>query len=372
MAAILVVNAGSSSIKFSMYAVKDGTELALVSKGQIDGIGSTPRLRAVDGRGAKLVDQSFGAGQVPDVPAAMVRVSGWLRGITTATSLSRSATASCTGGPAFRRRSSSDEVLAGLERLVPLAPLHQPYSIQPMRAVQARLPGTLQVACFDTAFHRGHPEVADRYALSDDLYREGVRRYGFHGLSYEYIVHRLRTVAPELARGRVVIAHLGSGASMCAVQDGQSMDSSMGFTALDGLPMGTRCGQLDPGVVLYLVAEKGYGSKGSRAPSLPRLGTARALGPQQRRARAPRESGPESPAGPGLLHVPSGSGLAALAGALEGSTASCSRRASARTRRRSASASAPAPRGSGCIWTPPRTVPAARASAPSSRASPRG
>ena len=260
MDAILVVNAGSSSIKFSMYAVKDGTDLALVSKGQIDGIGSAPRLRAVDGRGAQLVDQSFGAGQVPDVPAAMVRVAGWLRAHHASDEPVAVGHRVVHGGPSFSAPVVvDDQVLARLERLVPLAPLHQPYSIQPMRAVQDRLPGTLQVACFDTAFHRGHPEVADRYALPDDLYREGVRRYGFHGLSYEYIVRRLRTVAPEVARGRVVIAHLGSGSSMCAVEDGRSVDSTMGFTALDGLPMGTRCGQLDPGVVLYLVAEKGYG-----------------------------------------------------------------------------------------------------------------
>ena len=262
MDAILVVNAGSSSIKFSMYAVKDGTDLALVSKGQIDGIGSAPRLRAVDGRGAQLVDQSFGAGQVPDVPAAMVRVAGWLRAHHASDEPVAVGHRVVHGGPSFSAPVVvDDQVLARLERLVPLAPLHQPYSIQPMRAVQDRLPGTLQVACFDTAFHRGHPEVADRYALPDDLYREGVRRYGFHGLSYEYIVRRLRTVAPEIARGRVVIAHLGSGSSMCAVEDGRSVDSTMGFTALDGLPMGTRCGQLDPGVVLYLVAEKGYGWK---------------------------------------------------------------------------------------------------------------
>ena len=262
MDAILVVNAGSSSIKFSLYAVKDGTDLALVSKGQIDGIGSAPRLRAVDGRGAQLVDQSFGAGQVPDVPAAMVRVAGWLRAHHASDEPVAVGHRVVHGGPNFSAPVVvDDQVLARLERLVPLAPLHQPYAIQPMRAVQDRLPGTLQVACFDTAFHRGHPEVADRYALPDDLYREGVRRYGFHGLSYEYIVRRLRTVAPEIARGRVVIAHLGSGSSMCAVEDGRSVDSTMGFTALDGLPMGTRCGQLDPGVVLYLVAEKGYGCK---------------------------------------------------------------------------------------------------------------
>jgi acetate kinase len=147
-------------------------------------------------------------------------------------------------------------VLKTLERFVPLAPLHQPHALRPIRTLASRFPGILQVACFDTAFHRGHAEVADRYALPEGLYQEGIRRYGFHGLSYEYVAGRLAAVAPEIARGRVVVCHLGSGASMCAIADGRSVDSTMGFTALDGLPMGTRCGQLDPGVVLYLLTER--------------------------------------------------------------------------------------------------------------------
>ena len=301
----------------------------------------------------------------------MVRVAGWLRAHHASDEPVAVGHRVVHGGPSFSAPVVvNDQVLAGLERLVPLAPLHQPYSIQPMRAVQERLPGALQVACFDTAFHRGHPEVADRYALPDDLYREGVRRYGFHGLSYEYIVRRLRTVAPEIGRGRVVIAHLGSGASMCAVEDGRSVDSTMGFTALDGLPMGTRCGQLDPGVVLYLVAEKGYGSKDLER-LLPRLGTARALGHQQRRRRAPCE--PRSPGWPSTTSRTESLGSSPPSPARSAdSTASCSRRVSARTRRKFASASAPAPRGSGCISTLPRTALAVRASAPPSRASPPG
>jgi acetate kinase len=151
-----------------------------------------------------------------------------------------------------------DDLLADLDRLVSLAPLHQPHNIGPIRTIRARFPGTPQVACFDTAFHRAHPEVADRYALPEALYREGVRRYGFHGLSYEYIARTLPRVAPDVAEGAVVVAHLGSGASMCALRNRRSLDSTMGFTALDGLPMGTRCGQLDPGVVLHLLNEKGW------------------------------------------------------------------------------------------------------------------
>jgi acetate kinase len=259
---ILVVNAGSSSIKFSSYAIGDGRTLHLASKGQMDGIGTQARLRAQDAQGAALTDQKFATVDVPDIPAAMAAVGGWLRthlggGLPVAVG-HRIAH----GGPAYAAPLKVDEiVLAALERLVPLAPLHQPYNIGPIRTIQARFPGIPQVACFDTAFHRGHGDVADRYALPDALYQEGVRRYGFHGLSYEYIARTLPRVAPEVAQGRVVVAHLGSGASMCAVRAGRSVDSTMGFTALDGLPMGTRCGQLDPGVVLFLLTQKGWSSK---------------------------------------------------------------------------------------------------------------
>jgi acetate kinase len=148
-------------------------------------------------------------------------------------------------------------VVASLEQYVSLAPLHQPNDLAPIRSLLTRRPELLQVACFDTAFHRGHSAVADHFAIPERFFVEGVRRYGFHGLSYEYIAQRLREVAPDMARGRVIVAHLGSGASMCAMADGRSVESTMGFTALDGLPMGTRPGQIDPGVLLYLLTEKG-------------------------------------------------------------------------------------------------------------------
>ncbi len=150
----------------------------------------------------------------------------------------------------------TDEVLGRLRQVIPLAPLHEPHNIAGILAAQEAWPHVQQVACFDTAFHRDHPFVNDVFALPRRFYDEGVRRYGFHGLSYEYIVSRLREIAPLYAAGRVVVAHLGNGASMCAIRDGHSIASSMGFTALDGLPMGTRCGQLDPGVLLYLMQEK--------------------------------------------------------------------------------------------------------------------
>jgi acetate kinase len=161
------------------------------------------------------------------------------------------------GGPLYSRPVLIDDrVLSTLERAIPFAPLHQPNNLAPIKALRERAPDVPQVACFDTAFHRGHPAVADRYAIPESLHEEGVRRYGFHGLSYEYVSERLRTVAPEIALGRVLVAHLGSGSSMCAIKAGRSIDSTMGFTALDGLPMGTRSGQIDPGVVLYLLSEK--------------------------------------------------------------------------------------------------------------------
>ena len=161
------------------------------------------------------------------------------------------------GGTDYSEPVLIDEaVVERLQDFVPLAPLHQPNNLGPIQTLLQRQPQLPQVACFDTAFHRGHPEVADRYALPEQFYREGVRRYGFHGLSYEYVASRLPQLAPDIAGGRVVVAHLGSGASMCAVQGGKSVESTMGFTALDGLPMGTRPGQLDAGIVLYLLTEK--------------------------------------------------------------------------------------------------------------------
>jgi acetate kinase len=256
---VLVVNAGSSSIKFSSYELAAGQALRPAFKGQMDGIGTQPRLRARDAQGAPLTDQKYAPHDVPDVPAAMTAVGGWLR-----THLDDAVPVAvghrvAHGGPAYAAPLKVDEaVLAALDRLVPLAPLHQPYNLAPIRSIQARFPGIPQVACFDTAFHRGHAEVADRYALPEGLYQEGVRRYGFHGLSYEYIARTLPKAAPEIGSGRVVVAHLGSGVSMCAMRGGRSVDSTMGFTALDGLPMGTRCGQLDPGVVLYLLTQKGW------------------------------------------------------------------------------------------------------------------
>ena len=255
---LLVVNAGSSSIKFQLFDLIDGDRLQLAFKGQLEGIGTRPHLAAKDAGGTSLIDETYPPHEVAHLDAALGRLEAWLVGRLGGVPRAIGHRV-VHGGPDFAAPILVDDaVLDRLEQLVPLAPLHQPNNLTPIRQIRARHPEIPQVACFDTAFHRGHPEVADRFAIADTWYQEGVRRYGFHGLSYEYIAGRLQEIEPELAQGRVVACHLGSGASMCALHAGRSMDSTMGFTAVDGLPMGTRTGQLDPGVVLYLLQAKGF------------------------------------------------------------------------------------------------------------------
>jgi acetate kinase len=256
MDTILVVNAGSSSVKFEVFAVEGGG-LKWQARGQVDGIGTHPRLRATGADHAVLVNREFAADTIPDVRAALATTGDWLREELHLHPIAVGHRV-VHGGPDFDAPVRVDaDILHRLERYIPLAPLHQPFNLAPIRSTLARFPDLPQVACFDTAFHRGHGALADRYAIPDALYAEGVRRYGFHGLSYEYIAATLPEVAPEIAAKRVIVAHLGSGASMCGMNGGRSVESTMGFTALDGLPMGTRPGQIDPGVVLYLAAEKG-------------------------------------------------------------------------------------------------------------------
>jgi acetate kinase len=257
MDTILVVNAGSSSVKFQVFALESSGTLTRRIKGQMDGIGTRPRLRASDSGGTSIIDRQYGSQDISTVPAALQTSAEWLRD---EQQINPSAIGHRVvhGGPDYDRPVLiNEQVVRDLERLTSLAPLHQPHNLAPIRAILSRSPHLPQVACFDTAFHRGHGAVADHYAIPESFYAEGVRRYGFHGLSYEYIANRMREVAPEIASGRVVVAHLGSGASMCALAGGRSIESTMGFTALDGLPMGTRPGQLDPGVVLYLIGERG-------------------------------------------------------------------------------------------------------------------
>ena len=257
MDTILVVNAGSSSVKFQVYAIEGDGALRRQIKGQMDGIGSRPRLRASGPSGDPMADRAYPIEAVPDVPAAMAVAGDWLRDELRVTPIAVGHRV-VHGGPDYSRPVLIDHgVVSRLERFVPLAPLHQPHNLAPIRSLLANFPTLPQVACFDTAFHRTHDAVADHYAIPHQLHAEGVRRYGFHGLSYEYIARTLPGVAPDIAKRRVIVAHLGSGASMCALKDGRSVESTMGFTALDGLPMGSRPGQIDPGVVIYLISEKG-------------------------------------------------------------------------------------------------------------------
>ena len=264
---ILAVNAGSSSIKFQVFAVTDRKGLRRCLKGQIESVGVRPRLVVAGSEGKILACETWSAQEIDSIAKALDRLVIFLRSQIGGTLPSAIGHRVVHGGPHYSEPALIDDaVLDRLEALTPLAPLHQPSNLGPIRSIRRHHPELPQVACFDTAFHRSHPEIADRYAIPENLYEEGVRRYGFHGLSYEFVTARFREIAPDLAKGRVVIAHLGSGASMCAVIGGASVESTMGFTALDGLPMGTRPGQLDPGIVLYLMKEKGMS-----APEIERL-----------------------------------------------------------------------------------------------------
>ncbi|MGH8580141.1 MAG: acetate/propionate family kinase [Gammaproteobacteria bacterium] len=255
---VVVLNAGSSSVKFSVFEATN-SDLTLIAKGQIEGIITAPRFVAKDAAGAVLTETRWEAAATEEAHGKAFEVLGaWLREYTAGSRLTAVGHRVAHGGPRFSEPVVIDsKVLEALESLIPLVPLHQPHNLQPIHAIMKTRPELRQVACFDTAFHRGHPQVADRFGLPDELYQSGVRRYGFHGLSYECIAWRLRDLAPQVAKGRVVVAHLGSGASMCAIKNGKSIETTMGFSALDGLPMGTRCGNLDPGVLLYLMREKG-------------------------------------------------------------------------------------------------------------------
>ncbi|AHK46939.1 acetate kinase [Ensifer sp. Root31] len=256
MDAILVVNAGSSSLKFQIFEIV-GKELERRIRGQIDGIGARPRLRAATASGEVLVDRSYEQATMGDLPAAIAEAGDWLRSLDGFV-LRAIGHRVVHGGPNYAQPILLDhDILDKLATFQELAPLHQPNNLAPIRLAMEINPLVPQVACFDTAFHRGHAPHTDCYALPMAFYEEGVRRYGFHGLSYEYIADRIGNLAPDIGQGRVVVAHLGSGASMCAMKAGRSVETTMGFTALDGVPMGTRPGQMDPGVVLYLIDQKG-------------------------------------------------------------------------------------------------------------------
>ncbi|MCK7614073.1 acetate/propionate family kinase [Roseibium sediminicola] len=250
---ILVLNSGSSSIKFTLYT---GTREQLT--GQISGLGATPHIKLTSLVSETKLDRPLTADEGVTHRTALAALLPVLETELKGRRVDAVGHRVVHGGVNHAAPLRiTQELLGELRALEPLAPLHQPHNLAGIEAATEAFPGALQTACFDTAFHRSHPWVNDTFALPRSLYDEGVRRYGFHGLSYEYICSYLKKTRPDVYEGRVIVAHLGNGASMCAIRDGQSIGSTMGFTALDGLPMGTRCGQLDPGVVLYLLTTKG-------------------------------------------------------------------------------------------------------------------
>jgi len=259
---IAVANAGSSSLKFSLFDCTEDQALQRTISGAVQGLDNAPRFEARDAQGTVLARHAWPDGQAIGHDVALHHVMDTVRALVPGIRLRAIGHRVVHGGTEFSApvRVTPDR-LARLTALTPLAPLHQPDNLAPIRLAFEILPHVPQVACFDTGFHRGMPEVAQMFALPWELHESGVRRYGFHGLSYEYIASRLPELAPALARGRTVVMHLGNGASLCALQAGRSIASSMGFSALDGVPMGTRCGALDPGVPLYLMRQRGMNAE---------------------------------------------------------------------------------------------------------------
>ncbi|WP_132249277.1 acetate/propionate family kinase [Methylobacterium segetis] len=254
---LLVLNAGSSSLKFQVFELGEAEEPLRLFRGLFEGLGGSAHLLIRDGAGNAVADEAFeGPGWGHE--EALLHVAAWLRAHGSGLRLAAVGHRVVHGGLAYDAPVHVDaEVLENLERLVPLAPLHQPHNLEPIRILRQRFPDLPQIACFDTAFHRGQPEIAQLFALPHAMTERGVRRYGFHGLSYAYIASVLAAYDPALASSRVVVAHLGNGASLCALDRGRSVATTMGFSALDGLPMGTRCGALDAGVVFYMLREMG-------------------------------------------------------------------------------------------------------------------
>ena len=256
---IAVINAGSSSIKFAIYG--GDQHQSLMFRGQIEKIGLSPHLHVVNASGKTVADQHWRAQEINHRAATreLLRTAIALIGDMPVVGIGHRVVH---GGLHYTAPVRIDSrVMAALTALEPLAPLHQPHNLSPITAISDQAPQIPQVACFDTAFHRTQETLAQVFALPHKFTEAGIRRYGFHGLSYEYVVSRLGEIAPELTEARLIIAHLGNGASLCAVQDGHSVASTMGFTAVDGLMMGTRCGAIDPGAILYLMDAYGMNSR---------------------------------------------------------------------------------------------------------------
>jgi acetate kinase len=253
---LIVLNAGSSSLKFQVYDMFDGAEPQLVWKGLYEGLGAAAHFIVKDTSSAVLDEMTWNSGDQLGHEDALMHLISWLRQHQEGRKLAAIGHRVVHGGEAFSAPVLIDDsVIQALETLVPLAPLHQPHNLEPIRIVRRRLPGMPQIACFDTAFHQTQSDIASLFALPREMRERGVRRYGFHGLSYDYIASVLTTYDPRLAEGRVIVAHLGNGASLCALREGVSTATTMGFSALDGLPMGTRCGAIDAGVVFFMLRE---------------------------------------------------------------------------------------------------------------------
>jgi acetate kinase len=260
---LLILNAGSSSLKFQVFEQSDGPAAPVVFKGLFEGLGGSAHFVAKDVNGAMLDEATWNSGDRFGHEEALLHLVSWLRQHQEGRKLAAIGHRVVHGGEAFSAPVLIDEaVIQALETLVPLAPLHQPHNLEPIRIVRRRLPGLPQVACFDTAFHLTQPEIASMFALPRALRERGVRRYGFHGLSYDYVASVLKDYDARLADGgRVIVAHLGNGASLCALKGGASIATTMGFSALDGLPMGTRCGTIDAAVVFYMLREMRLGAE---------------------------------------------------------------------------------------------------------------
>jgi len=370
-AALLILNAGSSSLKFALYQAGSANELRVLHRGAIEEIGRDARFRMLLAPEADgLLDQTVPAA---DHEQALRHLLDWLDTRHPGLSLRAAGHRVVHGGADYIHPVRVDAVvLADLEKLIPLSPLHQPHNLAGIRALARLRPDLLQIACFDTAFHHTLPPRARRFALPRELDERGIRRYGFHGLSYEHIAAVLPDYLGDAAAGRVVVAHLGNGASLCAMQHGRSVETSMGFTPLDGIPMASRCGALDPGVLLYLLREEGMSMAQLDDLLHHRAGLLGVSGLSGDVRTLLASDDPRAAEALELFAYRTAQAIAGHAVALDGSTRWFSPQVSASTPRRCARPSAVIWPGSASIWTRPPTGGTAPVSAIRTAASPPG
>ncbi len=326
---IAVINAGSSSIKFAVYA--DGHDGDLLFRGQVEKLGVAPRLRVTDAEGRPLAEHDWAEAGIGHREATHEILHTALH-LLDGRKVSGVGHRVVHGGTRYHAPTPVDPaVVHDLGMLTPLAPLHQPHNLAAIEAIAAAAPDMPQVACFDTAFHRTQPEIAQLYALPAELADDGIRRYGFHGLSYEYVTGRLRELSPRLAAGRAVIAHLGNGSSLCAIGEGESQATTMGFTAVEGLMMGTRCGSIDPGVLIYLLDEHGMDARALEDLVYKKSGLLGVSGISSDMRELKASDAPRAALAIDLFIYRIVREIGSLAAALGGSMGSCSPAASART-----------------------------------------